>query len=203
MKHSIRGSFSWLIVVALLPVACVSKGKYETTVAQRDSLAAESAALKAANDSLSVLFATEVAANDMEVKQLVDGVHLEIPADVMYASGAAGAEVGPEGRDQAVKLAQYLKGTTFHISVIGHTDSQQPTGALAQRYPTNWELAAARAANAVKFLASQGVDPRRMIAVSKAEFAPVATNDTPEGRAQNRRIEIVLRELPPGSTPTP
>jgi chemotaxis protein MotB len=203
MKDSIRGSFLRLIVVALLPVACVSKGKYETTVAQRDSLAAESAALKAANDSLNVLFASEVAANDMEVKQLVDGIHLEIPADVMYASGSAGADVSPEGRAQAVKLAQYLKGTTFHISVIGHTDNQQPTGALAQRYPTNWELAAARAANAVKFLVSQGVDPRRVIAVSKGEFAPIATNDTPEGRAQNRRIEVVLRELPPGSSPSP
>jgi chemotaxis protein MotB len=203
MERPIRGFRAFLIVVALLPGACVSKGKYETTVSQRDSLAAESAALKAANDSLSVLFREEIAANEMELEQLVDGVHLEIPADVMYPSGSASAEVGPGGRDEAVKLAQYLKGTTFHISVIGHTDNQQPTGALAQRYPTNWELAAARAANAVKFLASQGVDPRRMIAVSKGEFDSVATNDTPEGRAQNRRIEVVLRELPPGASTNP
>ncbi len=200
MTRSIRGLRSLLIVVALVPLACVSKGKYETEVARSDTLATEVASLRAANDSLNVLFAEEVAANELEVQQLVDGVQVEIPADLMYASGASTAEVGPEGREQAIKLADYLKGTDFHISVIGHTDNQQPTGALAQRYPTNWELAAARAANAVKFLASRGVDPRRMIAVSKGEFNPIATNATPEGRAQNRRLQVVLRELPPGST---
>lgn len=201
MPYRTRCPSLGLIAVLLLTVGCVSKGKYEVAVAERDSLAMESAALRAANDSLNVLFREEIAANELELRQLADGVHLEIPADVMYASGAAGAEVGPQGREDAVKLAEYLKGTNFHISVIGHTDSQKPTGALAQRYPTNWELAAARAANAVKFLASQGVEPTRMIAVSKAEFDPVATNATGEGRAQNRRIEIVLRELPPGTSP--
>ena len=104
--------------------------------------------------------------------------------------------VGDEGRELATKLADYLKGTTYFISVIGHTDNQQPMGNLAQKYPTNWELAAARAANAVKYLQSQGVEPDRMIAVSKGEFDPVASNSTADGRSQNRRIEVVLRTLP-------
>ena len=190
-----------LVVSTVLAVGCVSKGEYETVVAERDTLTAEVAELRAANDSLNALFAEEIAANELEVKLLVDGVQLEIPADIMYASGAAGADVSPAGREQAIKLAEYLRDTDFHISVIGHTDGQQPTGVLAQRYPTNWELAAARAANAVKFLVSQGVEPKRVIAISKGEFDPIATNSTPEGRAQNRRIEIILRTLPPGATP--
>jgi chemotaxis protein MotB len=201
MKRWSRGVRLCLPASLLLLVACVSKGKYDVAVQQRDSLAVEVAALTAANDSLNVLFKEEIAANQLEVQQLVDGVEVDIPADLMYPSGSAGADVGPEGREFATKFARYLKGTDFHISVVGHTDNQQPTGALAQRYPTNWELAAARAANAVKFLASQGVDPRRMIAVSKGEFDPVATNATTEGRAQNRRIQVVLRQLPPGSLP--
>ena len=184
-----------------LSVACVSRGQYEESVARGDTLAAEVAKLQAANDSLQVLFAQEIAANEIEVRQLVEGVQVQIPADILYASGAAGAEVGPEGREFATKFAEYLKGTDFHISVIGHTDDQQPTGALAQRYPTNWELAAARAANAVRFLVSQGVDPRRIIAISKGEFDPIDSNSTPEGRARNRRIEVVLRDLPPGAMP--
>ena len=192
----------WCVIASLLlAVGCVSKGEYETVVAQRDTLGIEVAELRAANDSLNTLFAEEVAANEIEIKQLVDGVHLEIPSDLMYASGAAGADVSPAGREQAIKLAEYLRDTDFHISVIGHTDNQQPTGSLAQRFPSNWELAAARASNAVKFLVSQGVEPRRLIAVSKGEFDPIDTNSTPEGRARNRRIEVVLRKLPPGTSP--
>ena len=200
MKRHLATRWSGLLCLAL-SVGCVSRGQYEEAVARGDTLAAEVASLRAANDSLQVLFAEEIAANKLKVEQLVEGVQVEIPSDIMYTSGAAGADVGAEGREFATKFAEYLKGTTFHISVIGHTDDQQPTGGLAQRYPTNWELAAARAANAVKFLVSQGVDPRRVIAVSKGEFDPVASNSTPAGRAQNRRIQVVLRELPPGALP--
>ena len=152
--------------------------------------------LQASYDSLNTLFAMELEAKDLEMEQLATGISVTIPSDVMYASGASAANVGDEGREMATKLADYLKGTTYFISVIGHTDNQQPMGSLAQKYPTNWELAAARAANAVKYLQSQGVDPDRMIAVSKGEFDPVASNSTADGRAQNRRIEVVLRTLP-------
>ena len=187
----------------VVSAGCVSKGQYSETEAQRDSLSAVSAQqqlelqeLQASYDSLNTLFAEELAEKDIELEQLARGVSVTIPSDVLFASGAVSASVGDEGRDMVMTLAEDLKGTTYHISVIGHTDSQKPIGRLAQKYPTNWELAAARAANAVEFLQSQGVNPDQMVVVSKAEFDPVATNDTEEGRAQNRRIEIVLRTLP-------
>jgi chemotaxis protein MotB len=183
--------------------ACVSATQYEMTAAERDSLAvvaaereAELAQLQASYDSLTNLFEAEIAANELAVKQLVDGVEVEISTDIMFSSGASAANVGDDGQEFAIKLAEYLKGTDFFISVVGHTDSQQPQGGLAQRYPTNWELAAARAANAVRFLQSEGIEPSRMIAVSRGEFQPVATNSTAEGRAQNRRIQVILRRLP-------
>ena len=62
--------------------------------------------------------------------------------------------------------------------------------------PIDPDLAAARAANVVKYFVGQGVDPTHIVAVSKGEFDPVASNDTKEGRAANRRIQIVLRKLP-------
>ena len=63
---------------------------------------------------------------------------------------------------------------------------------LAKRYPTNWELSAARAINVTRFLQQQGIDTDRLSAVAYGEWKPVGDNDTPEGRAKNRRIEINL-----------
>jgi len=192
-----------LAAVTTATGACVSASQYSETATERDSLAivaaereAQLAELQASYDNLTNLFEEEIAARELEIKQLVDGVQVEIPSDVMFASGASSAQVGEEGQAFAIKLAEYLKGTDFFISVVGHTDNQQPRGTLAQSYPTNWELAAARAANAVRFLEAQGIDPTRMVAVSRGEFDPIATNDTPEGRAMNRRIQVILRSLP-------
>ncbi len=203
-SHSIR--FVSLFALAAMTAAagaCVSASQYTETATERDSLAVvaemraeEIARLQTSYDSLTKLFEEEIAARELEVQRLVDGVQVEIPSDVMFASGASAAQVGEEGREFAVKLAEYLKDTDFFISVVGHTDSQQPRGALSQRYPTNWELAAARAANAVRFLTSQGVDPTQIIAVSRGEFDPIASNDTEEGRAKNRRVQVILRTLP-------
>jgi chemotaxis protein MotB len=86
------------------------------------------------------------------------------------------------------------------VLVQGHTDDVAIRGALAQRFPTNWELAAARAARVVRALEAGGVDPARLAAVSLGEHHPVVPNDTPEGRAENRRIEIRLIP-PPGARP--
>jgi chemotaxis protein MotB len=209
--------------LALL-TGCVSKGKYngvvqeldqmtqerdklaaqkDVTTEERDDLAvvaadqeAELNAMQADYDRLIAMFAMEIESNDLKVKMLVNGIELAIPSDVLYASGEAKATVGGEGMDQAKKIAEFLAATEYFISVVGHTDNQQPSAKLAERFPTNWDLAAARASNAVKFFVTQGVEPTRIVATSRGEFDPVATNDTPEGRAQNRRIQIILRKLP-------
>jgi len=78
------------------------------------------------------------------------------------------------------------------IRIEGHTDDVQIAGLLAKRYPTNWELSAARAINVARHLQDQGIDPGQLSAVAYGEWKPVATNDTAEGKAKNRRIEIIL-----------
>ena len=75
----------------------------------------------------------------------------------------------------------------------GNTDNVPVGPELRKLYPTNWELAGARAAEVVRLLADNGVDPATMRAVSRGPFDPIASNDTAEGRAENRRTEIVLR----------
>jgi chemotaxis protein MotB len=214
-----------LIIPALLVSAgCVSKGKYNSLQNERDALAQQQDSLSKANsdltqerdelavvaaeqdaelnamqedfNTLAAMFAMEIERNDIQVQMLVDGIEVEIPSDVMYESGSATASVGAEGLDYAKKLAGFLAETDYFISVVGHTDSQQPTAELAEKFPTNWDLAAARASNAAQFLVSQGCNPENIVAVSRGEFDPVASNDTPEGRAQNRRIQVKIRQLP-------
>ncbi len=81
--------------------------------------------------------------------------------------------------------------TTGHIYVEGHTDDRDISGALAERFPSNWELSTARATRVVRLLAADsGIDPERLTASGYAEHRPVASNETEEGRAANRRIEI-------------
>jgi chemotaxis protein MotB len=75
------------------------------------------------------------------------------------------------------------------IRVEGHTDNVPASGSA---FASNWELSSARALAVVRFLQEQGVDPTKLAAAGYGEFQPIGSNDTPEGRSLNRRIEIVL-----------
>ena len=112
------------------------------------------------------------------------------------SAGAATPTVGSDGLEYAQRLAKFLADTNYLVSVVGHTDNQKMSRALAKKYPSNWELAGARAAGVARYLVDNGVDPAQVVASSRGEYDPVASNDTPEGRAQNRRIQIILRSLP-------
>lgn len=212
MKSSRLGVAALLLGSCLLVLAggCVKKSQYKSVVAERDALLAERdqlaevvveqdqqlSALEADYNKLTVIFEEEIANKELQLQQLADGIEVAIPSDVMYESGSATATVGSDGIEYARRLSEFLKENDYFISVVGHTDNQKPTRALAKKYPTNWDLAGARAASAVNYFVSQGVDPTRMVASSRGEFDPIASNDTAEGRAQNRRIQIILRSLP-------
>ena len=78
--------------------------------------------------------------------------------------------------------------------MVGHTDSQQPTPSLAERYPTNWELSAARATSVAHFLTSNGL-PEAAVAIGGfGEFRPAVAGSTPEAKSANRRVEILMVE---------
>jgi len=83
-----------------------------------------------------------------------------------------------------------------HIQVQGHTDSRPIRWELQGRYPTNWELSAARAATIVRYLIDEvGIDPARLSAAGYAFHQPLASNDAPDGQQQNRRVEFALLPL--------
>lgn len=195
-RNSLVRSFLIATMVLSMQSACVTQEKYDDAVAERDAAMAEKARLQKAYDDLQVIMADRIAANEAKLTQLIDGVEIEIPSDVLFASGSARPSVSDASRDELIEVARYLKDSGFFISVVGHTDSRPPSASLARRYPTNWEMGAARAAIAARFFEEQGVDPTRIAATSRSQYKPVATNDTAAGRAQNRRVQIVVRTLP-------
>jgi chemotaxis protein MotB len=146
---------------------------------------------------------SEVATGQIEIQQLREGLQLNLTQDVLFASGSA--ELNDAGRAVLIKVAQRLNEVPHRVEVRGHTDSIPIRGALAAKFPSNWELAGARASGVVRFLALRKIDPKRLVAVSLAEYEPIAPNDTPEGRQKNRRIAITLepsRPEPAAAAPT-
>jgi chemotaxis protein MotB len=88
------------------------------------------------------------------------------------------------------------------VQVEGHTD---PQPIHSDRFPTNWELSAARASSVVRVMVADGVTAGRLSAVGRASLDPVAANDTAAGRARNRRVEFLLprEQVATPSNPTP
>jgi chemotaxis protein MotB len=114
---------------------------------------------------------------------------LQLPNDVLFDVGQTAIKTA--GRDALTQVGQVLRtiqGRSFQVA--GHTDNLPIQTA---RFPSNWELSTERAVEVVKFLVSKGDEPRSLSAAGYGEFDPVGNNDTPEGRAKNRRIEITLQ----------
>jgi len=133
----------------------------------------------------------EIAQGQVTITELKGKLTVNMVEAVLFDSGKA--EVKKEGLVVLQKVVDVLKDAKDKvIRVEGHTDNVPIAGALARVYPTNWELSAARAVNVTRFLQVQGIDPAQLSAVGYGEFKPVADNETKEGKAKNRRIEIVL-----------
>ena len=114
-------------------------------------------------------------------------LQIELKDSILFASG--GVETSPQAQTIFTEIAGIVKNYENPIQVEGFTDNVPIRNG---RYPTNWELSSARATEIVKFLASQGVAPERLAAVGYGEFQPLASNDTEMGRAQNRRVAVMI-----------
>ncbi|WP_455212421.1 OmpA family protein [Kaarinaea lacus] len=144
-------------------------------------------------DKLVKDLAGEVANQQVTIEQMQSGVNVNLPAEVLFESGSA--DVSTEGKVVLHKVALELKDVPFQTIVGGFTDNVAISKRLATQFPSNWDLAAARATQVVRLLEESGVPGEQLVAVSFGENQPIADNDNPEGRAQNRRIEIRLRPV--------
>jgi chemotaxis protein MotB len=130
----------------------------------------------------------EVATGQIEIQRLRGQLHVRALEQILFDSGST--TIKPEGTEVLAKVAAQIRQIPDHrVRVEGHTDTVPIATA---RFPSNWELSAARAAGVVRFLVEQGLDPALLEAVGRGAHLPIADNATREGRARNRRIEIVL-----------
>ncbi|GAB4333935.1 MAG: OmpA family protein [Calditrichia bacterium] len=118
------------------------------------------------------------------------GAAITISDVILFSPGDA--RFNSQARPILEKMIDLLNQFPYLVRVEGHTDN---VPIHTEKYPSNWELSTARAAEIVRFFIRNGVDPRRLMACGFAEFRPVADNSTKEGRDRNRRVEIVyIRE---------
>ncbi len=129
---------------------------------------------------------------DITISQLQGKLTVNILDHVLFDSGEGALK--PEGQEVLRRLAAVLTTHTNRaLHVIGHTDNVPIRVSARSRFASNWELSTARATAAVRFLHEQaGVNPKQLGALGYGEFHPVADNATPEGRAKNRRIAVVI-----------
>ncbi len=133
----------------------------------------------------------EVQKGQLQVRRYKDMLTVDVAEQLFFDSGRAALK--ETGKEVLQKVADAIKSYEDKaIRVVGHTDNVPITGALQKVFPSNWELSAARATTVVRFLQDSGIAPDRLLATGRAEYAPIAPNDSPEGRQKNRRIEITL-----------
>jgi chemotaxis protein MotB len=152
----------------------------------------EMARVKATHDDMVKTLQKEIEQGQVKVTQLADRLSLNIVDKILFPSGED--QITEAGKGVLLRVGEVLaQAKDKIIRIEGHTDNV-PTGKpLRERFPTNWELSTARATNVVRFLQEEAkIDPNSLEAVGMGQYRPIASNKTPAGRSQNRRIEIVL-----------
>jgi chemotaxis protein MotB len=210
-----------LVITSMALAGCVTRGRYNELLAENENLRARTAQLSRQSAGLADVAAglsMELRLRDHELAQLereqrelaeeldawlvagtikmlllADGLHVLLSEEVLFTSGSA--DLKPSGQQILKQVVLELEQVPYEIAVLGYTDNVPIGGQLAQRFPSNWELAGARAASVVRLFHGEGIPAEQLLAVSFGESHPIASNDTPEGRAENRRIEVRLRPV--------
>jgi chemotaxis protein MotB len=142
-------------------------------------------------EDLTGKFKQMIASGRLKVTTRHGRIVLQLHDDVLFDAGEG--DLKADGKKAVAEVAATLRGVGGRrFQVAGHTDAEPLTTATKKKYPTNWELSAARAISVVKLLSQEGIDPTSLSAAGYGPYDPVASNATSEGQAKNRRIEISL-----------
>jgi chemotaxis protein MotB len=162
---------------------------------ERAAKEAEIQRLTRTHEELTKSLEAEIAKGDIKIKQIRDRLTINMVDRVLFDSGQS--KVKPTGLKVLKQVSDVLKNVSDKkIRIEGHTDNVPIGTKLKDRFQSNWELSTARATSVVRYLIEQGgVDRANLLAVGYADTKPIASNDTEEGRAANRRIEIALYPL--------
>jgi len=149
---------------------------------------AETQSLRDAQQAIQKALNPEIERNEVSMSMRSDGLAISLKEIGFFDSGTA--TIRPDALDAISRLAAVLKQRPEHLRIEGHTDDVPIHNS---RFASNWELSASRATEMIRLLITQhGLDPGRLSAAGYAEFHPIAPNGTAAGRAQNRRVDIVV-----------
>jgi chemotaxis protein MotB len=170
-----------LVACAVVMAAgCVTKQTYNKEVATANSYQALDTQLRG-----------QLSSDQATITQLQGQLKVTMVNDVLFPEG--GYRLSPKGEATLAKIAPSLSNLPGQqIIVQGFTDNVPISGELKRRFPTNLELSSARADDVVRYLTANGVPAATISAQGFGDARPVASNDTPQGKAQNRRVEIVI-----------
>lgn len=168
------------------------KAELAKSIAEKDG---ELSQVKGTYQSFQDKMKDEIARGEINLEETGGKLRVGLVDKILFDPGEA--EISKRGEEVLTRVAEALVAIPDkQIQVSGHTDRMPINSKLVERYPTNWELSAARAIHVVRFLAEKAnVPANRLVASGYGEFHPVASNKTPAGRARNRRIEILLTPM--------
>ena len=148
--------------------------------------------LRGTYDQLINEFKDDIARGGIDVKNQTTGLSIVLDENVLFRSGAA--DLMPEGQVVLMRIGGILKDVKDnYLRIDGHTDNLPVRGRLKNKYPTNWELSAARAASVLRFFQDRaGLDPGNMFLAVFGQYVPIADNRTEKGRELNRRVVVSL-----------
>jgi chemotaxis protein MotB len=178
------------IVPVAMPLPTRAQSSPARTLEEEAKRAAELDRAKVMEDEIRRALAPLERDGQVTVGQGAHGLSVEINAKALFASGDATLGQSALGPLQAV--AQVVAAADFPIIVEGHTDT---TPISTYRFPSNWELSAARASSVVRMFVEAGVVPGRLTAAGYGDQRPVASNDSEAGRSRNRRVKILMESM--------
>lgn len=140
------------------------------------------------NNDLNQLIAEQNLSNSLSVVETERGLTLHIYDKILFPSGSA--DINEDSKHILSKLAALFKELPNDIRVEGHTDNLPINSSI---YPSNWHLSVSRALNTAYYLIeTENLNPDKISIVGYSKYQPIATNETPEGREKNRRVDIVI-----------
>lgn len=148
--------------------------------------------LKSTYEALISDLKKQIENQEVTIKAFQEKISVTFVDRILFEFGKA--TITPEGEKILKKVGEILKNVQGkQIRVVGHTDNIPIMPEYRYKFPSNWELSAARAAAVIHhFQKKMGLDPRNLEAVGRSFYEPIASNKTREGRAQNRRVEIII-----------
>jgi chemotaxis protein MotB len=148
--------------------------------------------MKSTYDTLVSDLKDQIQKQEVTIKEFQESLSLNFIDRILFEFGKA--DLTPEGEKILKKVGEALKNIKGKkIRITGHTDPVPIRSDFMYKFPSNWELSAARAASVVRYFQDKiSLDPKEMEAIGRSFYQPEASNDTKEGRARNRRVEIFV-----------